>query len=203
MGAGRFTIGFACAGLALAALSACVSPTGMAIGAAATAGTTASQERPLSKAVSDTAIRSEINYKWGKHDLALYRKVSLSVIEGRVVLTGSVVNPQTRIDAARLAWEASGVKEVINEIQVENWSGVSDRARDEWIQAKIKGRLTLDSGVMSINYSIDCVNGTVYVMGIAQSQDELDRVINHIRDTAYVRGVVSYVRLKEDPARKT
>ena len=40
-------------------------------------------------------------------------------------------------------------------------------------------------------------------MGIAQSQDELDRVINHIRDTAYVRGVVSYVRLKDDPARKT
>ncbi|MGE0094648.1 MAG: BON domain-containing protein [Alphaproteobacteria bacterium] len=201
MGAGRFTLGFACAGL-LAALCAC-SPAGTAVGVAATAGTTAAQERPISKAVSDTAIRSEINYKWGKHDLALYRKVSLSVIEGRVVLTGSVINPQTRIDAARLAWQANGVKEVINEIQVENWSGVSDRARDEWIQAKIKGRLTLDSGVMSINYTVDCVNGTVYLMGIAQSQDELDRVINHVRDTAYVRSVVSYVRLKDDPARKT
>lgn len=202
MAAARFIIGLAFACAALAALDAC-SPVGTAVGVAATAGTTAAQERPVSKAVSDTAIRSEINYKWGKHDLALYRKVSLSVIEGRVVLTGSVINPQTRIDAARLAWEAHGVKDVINEIQVENWSGVSDRARDEWIQAKIKGRLTLDSGVMSINYSIDCVNGTVYVMGIAQSQDELDRVINHIRDTAYVRSVVSYVRLKDDPARKT
>lgn len=201
MAAARFTIGLAFAGLA-AALSGC-SPAGMAVGAAATAGTTASQERPISKAVSDAAIRSEINYKWGTHDLALYRKVSLSVIEGRVVLTGSVINPQTRIDAARIAWQAHGVKEVINEIQVENWSGVMDRGRDEWIQAKIKSRLTLDSGVMSINYSIDCVNGTVYVMGIAQSQDELDRVINHIRDTAYVRSVVSYVRLKDDPARKT
>ena len=189
--------------LVFAGLVAGCSPVGTAVGVAAAAGTTAAQERPVSKAVGDAAIRSEINYKWGKHDLALYRKVSLSVIEGRVVLTGSVINPQTRIDAARLAWEAHGVKELINEIQVENWSGVSDRARDEWIQAKIKGRLTLDSGVMSINYSIDCVNGTVYVMGIAQSQDELDRVINHIRDTAYVRSVVSYVRLKDDPARKT
>ena len=198
MAAARLTIALVFAGL----IAGC-SPVGTAVGVAATAGTTAAQERPVSKAVSDTAIRSEINYKWGKHDLALYRKVSLSVIEGRVVLTGSVINPQTRIDAARLAWQAGGVKEVINEIQVENWSGVSDRARDEWIQAKIKGRLTLDSGVMSINYSIDCVNGTVYVMGIAQSQDELDRVINHIRDTAYVRSVVSYVRLKDDPARKT
>ena len=198
----RFTIGLASAALLLAALSAC-SPVGTAVGDAATAGTTASQERPISKAVSDATIRTEINYKWGKHDLALYRKVSLSVIEGRVVLTGSVINPQTRIDAARLAWQANGVKEVINEIQVENWSGVMDRGRDEWIQAKIKSRLLLDSGVMSINYTVDCVNGTVYLMGIAQNQDELDRVINHVRDTAYVRSVVSYVRLKDDPARKT
>ena len=202
MAAARFTIGLASAALLLAALSAC-SPVGTAVGVAATAGTTASQERPISKAVSDATIRTEINYKWGKHDLALYRKVSLSVIEGRVVLTGSVINPQTRIDAARLAWQANGVKEVINEIQVENWSGVMDRGRDEWIQAKIKSRLLLDSGVMSINYTVDCVNGTVYLMGIAQNQDELDRVINHVRDTAYVRSVVSYVRLKDDPARKT
>jgi osmotically-inducible protein OsmY len=202
MAAARFTIGLACAGLLLAALPAC-SPAGMAVGAAATAGTTAAQERPVSKAVSDAGIRSEINYAWGTQDLALYRKVSLSVVEGRVVLTGAVINPQTRIDAARMAWQAHGVKEVINEIQVENWSGVMDRGRDEWIQAKIKSRLLVDSGVMSINYSIDCVNGTVYVMGIAQSQNELDRVINHVRDTAYVRSVVSYVRLKDDPARKT
>lgn len=202
MATARLTTGLALAGFMLAALSAC-SPVGTAVGAAATAGTTAAQERPVSKAVSDATIRTEINYKWGKHDLALYRKVSLSVIEGRVVLTGSVINPQTRIDAARLAWQANGVKEVINEIQVENWSGVMDRGRDEWIQAKIKSRLLLDSGVMSINYTVDCVNGTVYLMGIAQNQDELDRVINHVRDTAYARGVVSYVRLKDDPARKT
>lgn len=202
MAAARLITGLIRVGFALAALSAC-SPAGTIVGAAATAGTTAAQERPVSKAVSDAAIRSEINYKWGKHDLALYRKVSLSVIEGRVVLTGTVINPQTRIDAARLAWQAHGVREVINEIQVENWSGVMDRGRDEWIQAKIKGRLLLDSGVMAINYTVDCVNGTVYLMGIAQNQDELDRVINHVRDTAYVHSVVSYVRLKDDPARKT
>lgn len=191
-------------GLSLAALVSATScsPIGMAVGAGATAGTTAAQERPVSKAVSDAVIRSEVNYAWANHDLALYRKVDLSVIEGRVVLTGSVINPQTRIDAARLVWQVDGVKDVINEIQVENWSGVMDRGRDEWIVAKLKSRLLFDSGVMSINYSIDCVNGTVYLMGIAQSQAELDRVQNHARDTAYVRNVISYVRLKDDPARK-
>jgi osmotically-inducible protein OsmY len=202
MGAARFGAKIAFA-MGLIMATADCTPVDMAVGAGATAVTTAAQERPLSKAVSDAQIRTEINYAWSTHDLALYRKVNLSVIEGRVVLTGSVINPQTRIDAARMAWQADGVRDVINEIQVENWSGVLDRGRDEWIQAKIKSRLLVDSGVMSINYTIDCVNGTVYVMGIAQNQGELDRVINHVRDTAYVHSVVSYVRLKDDPARKT
>jgi osmotically-inducible protein OsmY len=41
------------------------------------------------------------------------------------------------------------------------------------------------------------VNGTVYVMGIAQSQAEVDRVRDHARQLAYVRRVVSYVRVKD------
>jgi osmotically-inducible protein OsmY len=189
----------ALAGLGL--LAAC-SPVETVVGAGAGAGTVAAQERPVSKAVTDAAIRAEINYLWATHSAVVYRKVDMSVIEGRVVLTGSVINPQTRIDAARLAWQANGVKDVANEIQVEDQSGVMDMARDAWIAAKLKSRLLVDSGVKSINYSIDVVNGTVYLMGIAQNEDELKRVENHARDMHYVRSVVNYVRLKDDPRRK-
>lgn len=196
----RIAVGLAI-GAGLASLGAC-SPVGTVVGAGATAGTVAAQERPVSKALNDAAIRAEINYLWATHSAVIYRKVDMSVIEGRVVLTGSVVNPQTRIDAARLAWQADGVKEVDNEIQVEDQSGVVDMARDAWIATKLKSRILVDSGVKSINYSIDVVNGTVYLMGIAQSEDELKRVENHARDMRYVRSVVNYVRLKDDPRRK-
>lgn len=186
---------------ALGPLAAC-SPMSAVVGAGATAGTVAAQERPADKAASDAAIRAEINYLWATHSAVVYRKVDMSVIEGRVVLTGSVINPQTRIDAARLAWQADGVKEVDNEIQVEDQSGLVDKARDAWIAAKLKSRILVDSGVKSINYSIDVVNGTVYLMGIAQNEDELKRVENHARDMRYVHAVVNYVRLKDDPRRK-
>ena len=185
----------------LGVLAAC-SPVGAVVGAGAGAGTVAAQERPASKAVTDAAIRAEINYLWATHSAAVYRKVDMSVIEGRVVLTGSVINPQTRIDAARLAWQADGVRDVANEIQVEDQSGIVDKARDAWIATKLKSRLLVDSGVKSINYSIDVVNGTVYLMGIAQNEDELRRVEGHARDMNYVRSVVNYVRFKDDPRRK-
>lgn len=191
---------FALAGQVLA-LDACT-PVSTAVGVGASAGTVAAQERPIKEAISDIGIRAEINVLWAQKDLALYRKIDLSIVEGRVLLTGSVVNPETRIEAARLAWQADGVRELINEVQVEDQSGVLDRARDGWIATKLRGRLLVDSGVQAVNYSVEVVNGTVYLMGIAQDEMEMKRVIGHVRNTAYVRNVVNHLRLKDDPRRK-
>ena len=99
-------------------------------------------------------------------------------------------------DAVRLAWKVIGVKEVINEIQVTSDSGVIDLARDSWITTQLKSKLTLDNKVLAINYVIETVNGIVYLIGIAQNQGELDRVIAHSRTISYVRQVISHVRVK-------
>jgi hypothetical protein len=39
----------------------------------------------------------------------------------------------------------------------------------------------------------------VYLMGVARSPAELQRVIDHVRDVPYVRAVVNHVRLRTDP----
>ena len=146
--------------------------------------------------VSDTEIRLQINYLWAKHDLALFRKINLSVKGGRVMLTGSVINPKTRVDAVRLAWQAEGVQEVINEILVDDPATLIESARDHWITARLRARLMLDPEVGSDNFNIDAVGGAVYVMGLARDQEELDRVIAHAKNVDYVENVVSHVRLR-------
>ena len=183
-----------------AALLGCTAG-GVAAGGGAVAGVTVAQERSVADAITDARIRTQISYLWAKHDLALFRKVNLSVHEGRVLLTGSVINPQTRIDAVRLAWLAEDAGEVINEIQVEDQSGIVDSGRDIWITAQLRSKLLFDANIRSINYSIDTVNGVIYLMGVAQNQAELDRVANHARNIRYVRKVVNHVRLKNDPHR--
>ena len=55
--------------------------------------------------------------------------------------------------------------------------------------------------VLSINYSIETVNGTVYLLGIAQDDAELVRVIEHARGIENVKRVVSHVVVKDDPRR--
>ena len=97
------------------------------------------------------------------------------------------------MNAVRLAWQAKGTKEVINEIRVSNVNSITDYARDGWISAQLKTALALDKQVAAINYSIEVVRGSVYLLGIAVTPTELERVKNHARQIKYVRRVVSYV----------
>ena len=185
--------------LAAALLSGCA---GAVIGAGATTATAAAEERGLEGAVDDAKIRAEINHLWFQRDIEMYRQVTLTIKEGRVLLTGTVPNADARVEAVRLAWQPAGVREVLNEIKVtgedsSGGSGLSDFA----ISQKMKTKLLFDKEVRNINYTVDVNESVIYLMGIAQSEAELERVIAYARDISGVRGVVNHVRLKNDPRR--
>jgi len=185
----------------LAVLAAGCSPIGAAAGVGAVGATAAQSEKGFRRSVADTEIRIAINDLWFKADEEMVRKVNLQVQEGRVLLTGNVRLPEQRVEAVRLAWQAPGVREVINEIEVNDTSGVTDLARDTWISTQLKTDLLFDQDVSSIDYSIETVNQVIYLMGVARSQAELNRVVGHAKDISYVRRVVNYVLLKDDPRR--
>jgi osmotically-inducible protein OsmY len=165
------------------------------LGGAVVGVTVAAQDRPVKTAFSDSGIQANINRKLIDFDVDVYQRVDIEVVEGKVLLTGIVPKPQNRLDAARLAWQVDGVAEVINEIEVNDKSSLSDAARDSWITTKLRSAILFDGEIQSINYTIDTVNKTVYLMGIAQSQKELDLVVGYARRIDYVRRVVPYVRI--------
>ena len=172
------------------------------LGVAATAGTAAMEERGFVAAVSDAAILTELNAQFFGRSSKMWAGLSVQVSEGRVLLSGKVREPEMRLNAVRITWQANGVREVNNEIEVTNRNVIGTLAHDTWISTKLKTRITFDRDVSAINYTVVTVESVVYLMGIAQNQEELDRVVNHARDIADVRRVVSYVRLKDDPLRK-
>ncbi|HIJ38084.1 MAG TPA: BON domain-containing protein [Rhodospirillaceae bacterium] len=187
----------------LISVTACDPVTGSLISGAAAVGTGSVQERGLESAVDDTKIRASINSSWLENDWSLFSDISTSVTEGRVLLTGSVKKPESRIEAVRLAWQAAGVRQVIDEIQVTDQSGFFDFSRDVWIANNLRTRLMFDQQIRNINYTVDVVNGVVYLMGIARSPEELDKVIAHARNIDNVKRVVNHVLLKTDPHRQS
>lgn len=179
--------------LAALSLGGCVP---LAIGAGGAAAVGAAQDRGLEQAVDDNQIAFEINRKLLAEDSTLYRGVSTQVQKGRVLLTGSVPKVEDRVTVTRIVWTIGGVKEVINELRVGERGGFSQSVSDTTITTKLRTRLTADRNVSGINYSIETVNGTVYLMGTALNQAELDRVIAHAREVSGVRNVISYVEVK-------
>ncbi len=163
----------------------------------------ASQERTAGHAVDDATIFVKIKASFAQNNSSdLFANVDVKVVEGRVLLTGNVDKPETQVNAVDLTWKINGVKEVINEIQINDKSGFGNYARDVWISTQVRTKFLLTRGIRSINYSVITVNQSVYLMGIAQDQAELDRAIAVASNVSYVQKVISHVTLKDDPSRK-
>ena len=183
----------------LLSLNGCIT---VATTAATETAVVVAQERSVGNAVDDVGVLAQIKHLYIQKDVNdLFANVLIKVIEGRVLLTGNVDRVETQVDAVRLAWRVNGVREVINEIQINDKTDFVNYAKDVWISTQISGRLLITKDIRSVNYSTIVVNQEALVMGIAQDRFELDRVINVIASVSGITKVTSYARIKTDPNR--
>ena len=165
------------------------------VGGAAVGVNAATQERGLGGAVSDAEVQTQINNLWLQNNERLLSRLDMTVDEGRVLLTGRALDETMRADAARLAWQVHGVKEVYNEIIVDPSDSLQQAAADRWITTRLRAALIADGAVQNNNFSIVTQNNVVYLLGRARNRAELDAVLGNARGVPNVRNVVSYVRV--------
>lgn len=169
-------------------------------GIAAT-GVVTSQDRSVSNNFRDKTILTKIKALFTQRDINnILVKVNVNVFEGRVMLTGYVAMPMYSEKAENMVWEIVGVKEVINEILVgddEKRSSISD----SWIESKLDTLLFMEKSVYSVNYTTQVCDGIVYLLGVAQDEQELEKVLYIASNVHGVSKVVNHVILKSDPRR--
>jgi osmotically-inducible protein OsmY len=182
------------------ALTACT-PVGVVIGGGAVLARSVVQERTTMDALRDTEIKLSIENRLLNYSGELFRDVSVGVVEGRVLLTGSVPERQHKIDAARIVWETEGVTTVEDELTVEKDTGTKARLADVRISNTLRLALLTDVEVSSVNYNVVTINRVVHLTGLAKSNEELDRVIRQAQEVKGVERVVSHVLTIDDPRR--
>lgn len=154
------------------------------------------EDRSVGQVIDDATIYTNINHFFLQSDVRdLLPHVHVAVRQGRVLLTGAVDHPETPAHAVALAWQAKGVKEVINEMEVLPDSGLVAGATDRILDKQVEARLTVTKVVNILNYSVDVVNSRVYLLGLVANQDELNRVLQVTRTTKGIREVVSHLRM--------
>lgn len=177
------------------ALSGCVNAA-IGIGTAAVAASTT--EKGLSTSVSDSVIQAKLSDSFIQTSQSLFLNVETSVNNGSVLLTGKLKTQDEKITATRLSWEIKGVREVINEIQLSGTSSLKSSAKDLAASAQLRAALISDPEISSLNFSIDVVNGIVYLSGVAETERERERVIAHAQELRFAKQVVSYIILAYD-----
>ena len=177
------------------ALTSCIE-TAVGLGTAAVAASTT--EKGFSTSVSDTVIEAKLTDKFIQNDTSLVTGIQSSVSNGAVLMTGKLDTQDQKILATRLAWEIKGVKEVINEIQIVSDKSLKATAKDLAASAQLRAALIGDQEISSLNYSIDVVNGIVYLSGVAANEKERERVITHAQALRFAKKVINYIILSTD-----
>lgn len=175
------------AAVGLLALPGCIS-------SAAKVGTVVEEDRTLYYHADDFEIKSTIRNHYLDENMIM--DVNTDVYEGRVLLTGTVAKADEKRKAEEIARKTKGTREVFNDIQVTNEGGVIATADDLTIVTKLHYKLLRAKGVSSVNFRLRTVNGVVYLLGIAQSQGELDKILRIVRETEGVQKVISHMQIK-------
>ena len=150
-------------------------------------------DRSAGQVLDDNVIYAKIVTNIARESGELYFDVSTNVFQGRVMLTGSVSDTASFDTAARLANSVTGVTQVINELQVTQEGGFKTSAKDLAIETKLSAKLIAANNIKQSNYRWKVVHGVVYLLGLAQNQDELNLVLTVIKDTEGVDRVITHV----------
>lgn len=167
-----------------------------------------SREKTLTQTKSDVVIASGVAVKLLANKLKMSNNfIDTTVYEGRVLLTGVVDSANKAKLAQDLAWQVEGVLEVIDEIQVcDNCkmkiTNSTKILADSLITTEIETKLFLAKRVRSFNFTVNTVQKTVYIIGIAYSSEEQKTVLKIASKVKGVEKVVNHIILADDLRRK-
>ena len=181
-------------------LSGCA---GTLVGGAAVVGLASVQERSIKDATIDMKLGLQLQKKlFTLSKDKLFGSVDVIIIEQRVMMIGNVESQKLRDLATQAAWEISPkIKDVLNEITIGEKSTIISEAKDARISLSLSGLLIGDSDISDINFNHSVSEQVIFLIGIAQDDEELNKVINHARTVKGVKKVINHIILKSSKKR--
>lgn len=167
-----------------------------AVGAAASVGVYAAQDRTIGEGIDDAAASSSVKSRLLIADRVAFQEVDVEVAGGNLLLSGTTPTEEHRQAAETIARSARTIQNIYNEIVVGEPSTMIRSAQDELITAQIRARLTASPAVRAINVNIETFHGNVYLMGTARSETELRRAAEISSVVPGVRRVVSFMQVR-------
>ena len=177
-------------------INSCAAPIIGGVGAVAIS--SSAQEKGLGTSINDKVIYVKLRnaiYDWKP---SVSEKISISVDNGSILITGQLKNIDTKIELTKVTWEVNGVKEVNNKVQISGTNNIKNIAKDLASLGEIKARLMASKRLNSLNFSVDVVNNIAYISGIASSEEEVAIVTQIAQEAKFIKEVQNFVKVNQD-----
>ena len=166
--------------------SGCTVP-GTIVGGVSRVGSAALSAPGFEKRVNDAGLMVTLNRALLQEDDTLLLKIKIDALAGRVMLTGTVQDEVSHKTLQKIVGDTAGIRQVFDYVKVSEPRGFSKAARDGLISTRLRTAMMTDQAISAVNFIIRTHRGVVYILGIAPTEEEAQRVVNHART---ISGVV-------------
>ena len=127
--------------------------------------------------------------------------ISAKVLDGNIYLSGKVDEPEEKLKIIKMAWETKGERSVQSTVTIKGNSNFKSTAKDILITSQLRTALIFNKLTKATNYTIDTINGKVYIFGIAMTKKEKEKVISEADQIHGVKDVIPSIYLVEELSR--
>ena len=154
--------------------------------------------RSVGTQIDDSIMEKNLKTRILLRDKNHLLSVKTKVLDGRIFLTGKVINPEEKLQLTKLAWETDGVRSVRNDIKIKEDFNFQQSAKDLLITSQLRTAIILNKEIKATNYQIDTYKKKIFIYGIAMTSDEKDLVIKEAKEILDVEDVIASIMLVED-----
>jgi len=157
--------------------------------------------RTVGMQIDDSIMQKNLMARLALTDKKYIIDLSAKVIDGNIFLSGKVDEPEEKLKIIKMAWETKGTRSVQSAVTIKGKTNFKNTAKDVLITSQLRTALLFNKLTKSSNYTIDTINGKIYVFGIAMTKDEKKKVISEANEIHGVKEVVPSILLVEDLSR--
>ncbi len=157
--------------------------------------------RTIGMQIDDTIMQKNLSARLALAEKKYFLSIQSEVRDGNIFLSGKVEKPEEKIKITKMAWETKGVRSVKNAITIKGQSNFKSTAKDILISSQLRSALIFNKKTKARNYTLETINKTIYIFGIAMDQEEKNEVINEANKIYDVKKVIPSIYLASELSR--
>ena len=157
--------------------------------------------RTVGMQIDDSIMQKNLIGRLTLTDKKYIISISAKVLDGNIYLSGKVDEPEEKLKIIKMAWETKGARSVQSTVTIKGNSNFKSTAKDILITSQLRTALIFNKLTKATNYTIDTINGKIYIFGIAMTKKEKEKVISEADQIHGVKDVIPSIYLVEELSR--